>query len=267
MLRTLTLDEFGELLLTLPNEEFPHLSSILPSATPDEVQVEWTGSCGVTLLRQSVSFLNFVAAAYTEFSGRPLRNVNVLDFGCGWGRLLRLLAFYNNPEFNFGCDAWPVSLDHARQSHVDRVTAGLALSEATPQNLPYPPATFDLVYAFSIFTHLSEATAVACMNAIRKAIKPDGLAIITVRPIEFWDYNPGLPEEVGKSMKMLHAFDEIAFYPSGGKSHDANGRPVAYGDTSIPLSIIERKFPGWSVVRAGVTMVDIYQIFVLLRPV
>jgi len=118
MLRTLTLDEFGELLLTLPNEEFPHLSSILPSATPDEVQVEWTGSCGVTLLRQSVSFLNFVAAAYTEFSGRPLRNVNVLDFGCGWGRLLRLLAFYNNPEFNFGCDAWPVSLDHARQSHV-----------------------------------------------------------------------------------------------------------------------------------------------------
>jgi 2-polyprenyl-3-methyl-5-hydroxy-6-metoxy-1,4-benzoquinol methylase len=261
LLRMLTLDEFGELLLALPCNELPHLSEVLPGMAPDAVQKEWTGLSGVALLRQGVSFMNFVAASFAEFRGRSLRSVNVLDFGCGWGRLLRLLAFYNDPEFNFGCDAWKMSLERARANHVERIAAGLAQSDPCPETLPYAPATFDLVYAFSVFTHLSEGAAVACMRAIRKAIKPDGLAVITLRPAEFWDFNLKLPMAARRALRAAHEQHSIAFHAGA----DDSGRSD-YGDTSIPLSIFAAKFPGWSILRAGVAMADGYQMLVVLRP-
>ena len=187
-----------------------------------------------------------------------MRSVNVLDFGCGWGRLLRLLAFYNDPEFNFGCDAWKMSLERARANHLERIAAGLAQSDPCPDALPYAPATFDLVYAYSVFTHLSESTAVACMGAIRKAIKPDGLAIISLRPAEFWDFNQKLPMAARRALRAAHDQHGIAFHASDETSD--------YGDTSVPLSIFAAKFPGWSILRAGVTMADGYQMLVVLRP-
>ena len=68
-LRKLTLDEFGELLSILPHNELPHLSNMLPAMAPDKIQTEWTGSAGLTLLRQSTSFMNFVAATYADLMG------------------------------------------------------------------------------------------------------------------------------------------------------------------------------------------------------
>lgn len=267
LLRSLTLDEFGELLLTLPRKDLPHLSSIFPASTPDDIQARWTGSAGLTLLRTSVSFMNFIVSTYTEFSGAPIRAKNVLDFGCGWGRLLRLLAFFNDPKFNFGCDAWSVSLDHCRTGHVDRLAARIEQSDAMPHELPFGDIEFDLVYAFSVFTHLSEAAAVACMSAIRKATKPNGLAIVTVRPIEFWDYKKAVPDAEREKMKALHRNGLVAFYPQDGKANEPDGSLSKYGDTTIPLSILEAKFPGWAIVRCGNTLIDSYQIFVVLRPV
>jgi SAM-dependent methyltransferase len=267
LLRWLTLDEFGELLLTLPRDDLPHLSSILPGNTPEHIQTTWTGSAGLTLLRSSVSFMSFVASTFTDFCSVPFHSKNVLDFGCGWGRLLRLLAFFNDPAYNFGCDAWSVSLDHCRASHVDRVVARIEQSDAMPIELPFRHVEFDLVYAFSIFTHLPEAHAVACMSAIRRAIRPNGLAIITVRPIEYWDFNKTISQDERDALKDLHKKGMVAFYPHDGKVNDSDGKPSNYGHTSIPLAVLEEKFPGWTVVRGGNTLADPYQTFVVMRPI
>jgi SAM-dependent methyltransferase len=150
---------------------------------------------------------------------------------------------------------------------VDRVVARIEQSDAMPLELPFRDVKFDLVYAFSIFTHLPEAAAIACMSAIRRAIKPTGLAIVTVRPIEFWDFKKAIPESEREPLKTLHKKGLVAFYPQNGKPIDMDGNPSKYGDTSIPIATLEAKFPGWAIVRCGNTLVDPYQICVVLRPV
>jgi len=104
------------------------------------------------------------------------------------------------------------------------------------------------------------------MGAIRKAISPSGLAIITVRPIEFWDFKQAIPQEERESLKDLHRKGMVAFYPDDGKAYDLNGKPSKYGHTSFPLAALEEKFPDWTIVRCGITLVDQYQMFVVLRP-
>jgi len=163
-MRRTSIDAFGELLLELPSADFPHLSELLPRKTPDDVQKQWTGNCGITLLRQSVSFVNTMVASYAELTGKDVANSNLLDFGCGWGRLLRLMLYFTPPEKLFGCDAWDVSLEHARAANLG---VSLAKSDVTPDALPFPGVGFDLIYAFSIFTHLSRPVA-------------DGMAISTM---------------------------------------------------------------------------------------
>ena len=266
-LRRLSLDEFAQILAQLPTPDLPHLSKILPSMAPADVQKTWTGSSGDTLLRQSASFMNFLSSNFVELTGRPLMGAKVLDFGCGWGRLLRLMAYFNEPEYIYGCDAWSASLNKCKEHRVNLLANTLALSDAIPTALPFEDASFDLTYAFSIFTHLPEMSATACMASIRKATKDGGLAVISVRPIEYWDYLQSLSVDLKARMKELHRRDQVAFYPANGEPRDAAGREAGYGATSIPLNIVERLFPGWEILKAGATLVDPYQIFVVLRAV
>jgi SAM-dependent methyltransferase len=178
-----------------------------------------------------------------------------------------LLAYYNDHEKNFGCDAWAVSLEHSNSCHVGRIAAKLSLSSAVPEFLPFEPETFDLVYAFSIFTHLSEVSAKACMQAIRKSLKPGGLAIITVRPIETWDTTKQYTDEQVGHLRREHLAGRVAFIPPVGMEIDNEGNPSHYGDSSMPLETLEAVFPGWSIRKAGSTIVDPYQILVVLEKV
>jgi hypothetical protein len=185
LLRQMTLDEFGELLLTLPNSKIPHLSKLLPANTPNAVQERWTGSSGITLLRQSISFLNFVSVNYQNHTGRLLSSSRILDFGCGWGRLMRLMSYFVDSANLYGCDAWESSLNYVRQA---RVAGSIARSAVQLDELPFRDVEFDLIYAFSVFTHLPKSLMLKYLQTFRRSIADRGLVIITIRPLEFWEY-------------------------------------------------------------------------------
>lgn len=99
---------------------------------------------------------------------------SILDFGCGCGRVLR---------------HWH-SLPHTRVSGVDY---NAALVEWCRGNLPFaevrtnqlsPPlphsnAEFDLVYALSVFTHLTQELQTSWIGELARVVKPGGHLVIS----------------------------------------------------------------------------------------
>jgi SAM-dependent methyltransferase len=107
--------------------------------------------------------------------GVPLESLGaVLDFGCGCGRVLRHWSALAGPELH-GTDYNPLlvrwceaNLPFAR-FRVNRLGDGLA----------YDDATFDLIYALSVFTHLTEPVQAFWIAELSRVLRPGGFLFLT----------------------------------------------------------------------------------------
>lgn len=259
-LQKMTLEDLGVLFLE-PLENYPYLNAILPSMPAEETQVAWTGTSGRALLDQSLSFVRELARFYEQQTGKSLQQSTILDYGCGWGRLIRLLYKFTPPKNIYGCDAW----EHSLQLCLDaRVRANLKLCAEVPTSLPFEGVQFDLIYAFSVFTHLSEKTSQAVMRALRQHIAPQGLLAITIRPIEYWrahDQKQNLVDV--ERMENEHRSRGFAFTPHCRPPIDGD---VTYGDTSISCEYIAKNWGGWELVGDSLYPADPNQRIVFLTP-
>jgi SAM-dependent methyltransferase len=155
-LRKLGLDNYGLFMISLPNPHYPALSKILPRMSSHEVQKTWTGASGVELLKQTLAFTRIVENTFVRHMGRTLHDASILDFGCGYGRILRMMYHYSNPDQIWGVDPWDMSIATCKD---DGVLGHLAQSERVPESLPAGETKFDLAFAFSVFTHLAPHVA------------------------------------------------------------------------------------------------------------
>lgn len=251
------LELFGKLLLDIP-PQYPHIKAFFPSMASEKIQVSWTGRHGEALLGQSLAFIKTMVFGYAAITGKKIENASILDYGCGWGRLIRLLYKFIAVENIYGVDPWDESIKICLKNGVK---GNLAISDYVPRSLPFE-RQFDLIFALSVFTHLSEKTAQVVLNTLRKYIADDGLLVITIRPKEYWLYHAQ-----GKlASPMIKAHDEkgFAFTPHNRPPVDGD---ITYGDTSISLSYLEDHFPQWKVERVECDDIDLYQVILFLRPV
>jgi SAM-dependent methyltransferase len=98
----------------------------------------------------------------------------ILDWGCGCGRVLRHWSQLPDTRVS-GCDINPRMVDWCR--------ANLDFAEVE-QNDVSPPlsqeaASFGLVYAFSVMTHLPEDLQHAWMQECLRVLEPGGYLLIT----------------------------------------------------------------------------------------
>ena len=106
----------------------------------------------------------------------------VLDFGCGAGRTLRqFLPEAGRGEFH-GCEIDGPSVAWLAE-HLSPPLHVFQNDEAPP--LPCQDGTFDLVYAFSVFTHLTEHWA-GWLLELRRVLKPGGLLFATFLNEQLW---------------------------------------------------------------------------------
>jgi SAM-dependent methyltransferase len=99
---------------------------------------------------------------------------SLLDFGCGCGRVLRHWARLPRARV-CGCDT-----DSRMVAWCDDNLpfAEVTLNSNSPP-LSYEPVTFDLVYAFSVFTHLSEESQYAWISECRRVLRPGGYVLLS----------------------------------------------------------------------------------------
>lgn len=261
ILREQPVDAVAKILSDIPHD-YPRAKAALPSMAEDSVQLLWTGAAGDHLLMQSCAFVRAVETGYLKYIGRSLQDRVVLDYGCGWGRLIRLMYKFTSPENIHACDPSHHSIEQCRQH---QLAANFSLCSPIPSGTPFSDVRFDLIYAFSVFTHLSERTASAVIAACRSAISDNGLLAITIRPPGYWKIHDQNQNRLDPDdMWQMHHDRGYAFKPhSSAQPFDGE---ITYGDTSIALSYIRERWIDWSIQGIDMSITDPYQTIVFLKP-
>lgn len=259
-LRRLGLEDFGYALLTMPNPAYPKLSRLLPAMAADDVQRNWTGNAGEPLLRQSAAFVRALSYNFARHTGRTLEGARVLDFGCGYGRLARLLYYFVDEPDLYGVDPWDLSIQLCHEAGLgDR----FRVSEYLPTSLPVDDVRFDLLYAFSVFTHLSRRATLTSLATLRRHVADTGLLTITIRPVEYWAHDPHTTPDQRRAYMAQHRREGFAFNPHIRAAIDGD---VTYGDTSLTLDWLAHEAPEWRVVGTDRSLEDPFQRYVFLAP-
>jgi SAM-dependent methyltransferase len=100
---------------------------------------------------------------------------HILDFGCGCGRILAGWEGRLNGASLYGVDINPALVEFCRGAipfaHVSRCGGRPPLD--------FSPETFDLVYAASVFTHMSREGALQWAGEMARIIKPGGILLMS----------------------------------------------------------------------------------------
>lgn len=133
--------------------------------------------------------------------GWSFERKRVLDFGSGAGRTLRHFAQEAEIAEFWGCDIDGPSIAWMHENLCPPFHAW-----QSPHNPPLglEHETFDLIYAISVFTHLTD-NSIPWLLELHRMLKPDGLLVATFmgRWISEWFANePWVEDRVG--MNVLH---------------------------------------------------------------
>lgn len=104
------------------------------------------------------------------------RMPKILDYGCGWGRITRLMATLSDDANVHGVD-----VDSRLIASANECASTIQFSEIESMGtLPFDADYLDLAFANSVFSHLSEVSAIATLGELTRVLSPDGLLIVSV---------------------------------------------------------------------------------------
>jgi len=124
------------------------------------------------------------------YDGRLIAG-HVLDFGCGCGRTLRWLGEEANGEqpkqTENHCRLYGTDIHRDSIDWCSRNIPFAVCGENYPNSpLGYQSATFDIIYAFSVFTHLDLAMQTEWLREFYRLLKPGGAALISTHGPSKW---------------------------------------------------------------------------------
>jgi ubiquinone/menaquinone biosynthesis C-methylase UbiE len=156
------------------------LSKFLPGLADESTQEMYTGKTGDRTLWEGFYYYRLFKNQYEKYRGN-LTATKILDFGCGWGRIIRFFT-KDIPATNlWGCDPVEEMIQLCKSQNK------WANFEHINSNPPtsFEDNSFDLIYSFSVFSHLSEEFHLSILPEISRILKPGGIYMTTTRNRNF----------------------------------------------------------------------------------
>lgn len=128
----------------------------------------------------------------------------ILDFGCGCGRVTRRLA--GVPGEVRGSDFDGAAVDWCR----DNLRFATFTQNGLEPPLPFPDCDVELVYAFSVLTHLPVPTQHAWMGELTRIVRPGGFLLVSTHGERYLERLNDTEREAFGRGEVVVRFDEVA---------------------------------------------------------
>lgn len=218
---------------------------ILPGFIADETQRMFVGSSGIPALREAQNFIR-VVLRYARNNGIAFdAATRAVDFGSGWGRYTRFMLKYIHPDNLYGLEVSSPMVEHCRKSF--GMANFIKVESLPPCDLR--DNLVDLVFGYSVFSHLAPHCADAWIEEFARIMRPGGLLLMTTQGRSFIDYCRNIRESGNRShpwyisLSKAFADTEQAYrdYDAGQFLHYGEGQyGGTYGESLIPRGYVEK---------------------------
>jgi len=147
---------------------------VFPGFPDPDLQSRVHGSSGVDAIHEAFMFYLFVKGNL-QGSLRLDPDARLLDFGCGWGRMMRPYMRHYDLANIYGFEPSTLFSKIARGLNP---YACILTGEFLP-NRRIPRDSFDLVIGYSVFSHLSPHSAALWLRETAEVLRPGGFAAFT----------------------------------------------------------------------------------------
>jgi SAM-dependent methyltransferase len=109
-----------------------------------------------------------------SIAGKTVDEINTwLDFGCGYGRVIRFLAERVPRERIFASDVIKEGVEFCRSEF------GVHTMYSSPDLASVKLGPYDFIYAISVITHLNEQNSCEFLRILGESLNPGGIAMFT----------------------------------------------------------------------------------------
>ena len=227
------------------------MGDLLPAFPDEQLQRNTTGLSSEAALRQAHAFYQDVCDGLGRAGLALDGESTALDFGCGWGRIARVFMHDIRKANLHGLDV---------DEQFVAITRELFDSPNFTRCAPFPPSghrdgSFDLIVAYSVFSHLSPAATRAWFAEFERLLKPGGVVAFTTRHASFFDFceqaskQPGASPYVQALGELFPDFDvaraalargELVHASSPGVGGGGPRDDSFYGETWIPEAYVRQ---------------------------
>jgi 2-polyprenyl-3-methyl-5-hydroxy-6-metoxy-1,4-benzoquinol methylase len=240
-------DEFWFWLFTDGYDQHAAVRELLPGMPDTQTQLNFTGRSGHAALSDAFSIYQLIKNISHQYARDVSDAQAILDFGCGWGRIIRFFSKDLDESKIYGVDCYDEMIELCRSQNL-RANFQV-ISPMPPMN--FPEHMFDLIYLYSVFSHLSEETHLSWIREFDRILNPGGIVIASTRPRSFIEHCAKTAKkknvavwELGPSLSFANYQDALRDYDAGKFIHCPTGGPGVldksfFGETCIPKQYAE----------------------------